>query len=389
MSDDVRKQDGPDDEPAADSGALMGPPTPERDPADAPADIPAEDQAIAEPEETEATAETDSRRPPIGIIIGAVALLAAIGIGMAFLFPPPEQQAFNRPTAGASQATPAVPTALPLPGAIGDPDDPEVIAQVGTVDITRGEFVRRYQPGANPQDLLDQLIQIELVVQAAAAEGVTVDEALVDERIDQLLQEQAGGDEAAFESFLASNNIAGTDELRTLLGRDYLVEQMILRHTTAEQVRARHILLAAEGEAAEERREEAETLLSEIESGADFAELARNRSDDTLSAVEGGDLGWAPRGIYVPEFNDAVFSMDVGEVRLVQTNFGWHIIEVTEAPEVRGFDDTALLNTGPGQQAFAETFLPWVENLEETARAEERIRILVEADELVASSEQN
>jgi peptidyl-prolyl cis-trans isomerase C len=117
--------------------------------------------------------------------------------------------------------------------------------------------------------------------------------------------------------------------------------------------------------------------------------LARTRSDDTVSAVEGGDLGWAPRGIYVPAFNDAVFSMTAGEVRLVQTDFGWHIIEVLEPAEVRGFDDTALLNTGPGQQAFAETFLPWVANLQETARSEDRIRILVDTDELVAGAEQN
>jgi peptidyl-prolyl cis-trans isomerase C len=380
LSDDERKQDAeaPDITPAsAEPGAPEASREPDADAEYTAADITAD---TLEPAESE---EQGGGRPPLGIILGAVALLAAIGIGMAFLFPPPEQQAFNRPTAG------PVPTALPLPGAVGDPNDPEVIAQVGAVDITRGEFVRRYQPGANPSDLLDQLIQIELVVQAAAAEGVTVDQELIEQRIDQLLQEQAGGDDAAFEQFLASNNIAGIEELRTLLGRDYLVEQMILRHTTAEQVHVRHILLAAEGDAAEQRREEAETLLAEIEAGADFAELARNRSDDTFSAVEGGDLGWAPRGIYVPEFNDAVFSMAVGEVRLVQTSFGWHIIQVLEPVETRGFDNTSLLNTGPGQQAFAETFLPWVTNLQETARSEERIKILVDTENLVVGSEQN
>ncbi len=395
MSDDVRKQDEPVEPPLTDDpGALDAPRENEADPTYASAEVTEADPAYTSADVTEEALEAEATeekggRPPIGIIIGAVGLLAAIGIAMALLFPPPEQQAFNRPTAGTIPTTESVPTALPLPGAIGDPDDPEVIAQVGAVDITRGEFVRRYQPGANPSDLLDQLIQIELVVQAAAEEGVNVDEELIDTRIDQLLQEQSSGDEAVFEEFLAANNIAGVDELRTLLSRDYLVEQMILRHTTAEQVHVQHILLAAEGEAAEQRRVEAEELLAEIEGGADFAELARNRSDDTLSAVEGGDLGWAPQGVYVPEFNDAVFSMAVGEVRLVQTNFGWHIIEVLEPAEVRGFDNTELLNTGPGQQAFAETFLPWVANLEESARSEERIRILVDTDELVAGSEQN
>jgi peptidyl-prolyl cis-trans isomerase C len=383
LSDDTRKDKGQATPLADNAGAPVAPEPREAEQVYASAAIPGE-TLEAEAAETEAS----GGRPSIGFILGAVGLLAAVGIGLALLFPPPEQQAFNRPTAGA-QATAAVPTALPLPEAIGDPNDPEVIAQVGAVDITRGEFVRRYQPGANPSDLLDQLIQIELVVQAAAAEGVTVDEALIEGRIDQLLQEQAGGDEAAFEEFLAAHNIAGVDELRTLLGRDYLVEQMILRHTTAEQVRVRHILLAAESEAAEQRREEAEKLLSDIQGGADFAELARTRSDDTLSAVKGGDLGWAPRGIYVPAFNDAVFSMAAGEVRLVQTDFGWHIVEVLEPAEVRGFDDMALLNTGPGQQAFAETFLPWVSNLQETARSEDRIRILVDTDELVAGAEQN
>lgn len=374
MSEYVRKDEEDETTPRTATADVEG------DPATPSADIPADERDDPNADEAD---DGGRKLPPIGIIIGAVAILAAIGIGLAFVIPTPEQQAFTRPTSA------EVPTALPLPGAIGDPNDTELIAQVGDVGITRGEFVRRYQPGSSPEDLLDQLIQIELVVQAAGAEGVTVDTTLIDERIDQLLQEQAGGDAEAFNQFLIANNILGVDELRRLLGRDYLVEQMILRHTTLEQARARHILLAAEGEAAEERRAEAEALLAEIEAGADFAELARNRSDDTLSAVEGGDLGWAPRGVYVPEFNDAVFSMEAGEVRLVQTNFGWHIIELLDPVEVRGLANSGLLNSGPGQQAFAETFLPWVEELQANARSSNQIQILIDPTTLVASTEQN
>ncbi len=85
---------------------------------------------------------------------------------------------------------------------------------------------------------------------------------------------------------------------------------------------AAHILVDSEAKAAE--------LKAQIDGGADFAELARSNSTDG-AAQNGGDLGWFGLGMMVEPFEDAVVTMTAGEVKgPVQTDFGWHLIKLTE-----------------------------------------------------------
>ena len=103
---------------------------------------------------------------------------------------------------------------------------------------------------------------------------------------------------------------------------------------TIAYARARHILIKTDDSRTEaEARKEAQDLLTQLRNGADFAELARTNSEDGSSA-QGGDLGWFPEGRMVEPFEDAVFeSGKTGLInRLVQTDYGFHIIDVTEAP---------------------------------------------------------
>lgn len=344
------------------------------------------------------TTESNERgRPSLPIIISGVLVLILIGVGLAFLLPsgsPPAAET-SAPTAAPTtvgdvgDVTEAPPELPAVSEAIGDPTSTEVIVQVGDATIVRGDFVRYYQPGSDPTETLDQLIQIELVVQAAAEEGVVANEEAVDARIEEIKQGQAGGDEAMFQELLSQAQIADEAALRQLLLRDEVVQQMIMRHTTVEQARARHILISTEPEADEaaiaQAKAEAEDLFRQLEEGADFAALATEHSDDPGSAQEGGDLGWALRGLFVEPFDAAVFSMQVGEVRLVQSDFGWHIIELLDAPQVRPIDNPGLLETVAGQEAFGATFLPWIEQLQADAEAASRINILIPAAQLVTT----
>lgn len=78
-------------------------------------------------------------------------------------------------------------------------------------------------------------------------------------------------------------------------------------------------------------RERALQLLDSVKAGMDFSELARKYSDDSASAVLGGDLGKSKKGSFVKEFEDAAFILKPGEVSdLVETEFGYHIIKVNE-----------------------------------------------------------
>jgi peptidyl-prolyl cis-trans isomerase C len=101
--------------------------------------------------------------------------------------------------------------------------------------------------------------------------------------------------------------------------------------------KTRHILVECrEGESEEkhaEKRKEAEALLKQIEDGADFAVLAKEKSS-CPSGQKGGSLGEVKKGQMVKEFEDAVFSQDLNKVGpVVKTQFGYHLIEVQERTE--------------------------------------------------------
>ena len=107
------------------------------------------------------------------------------------------------------------------------------------------------------------------------------------------------------------------------------------KFTEPEQVRARHILVKVAPDAAAEAkaaaRKKAEELLAKVKAGADFAALAKERSDDPGSAAKGGDLGLFPRGRMTPAFEEAAFALQAGGVSdVVETPFGFHVIKVEE-----------------------------------------------------------
>jgi peptidyl-prolyl cis-trans isomerase SurA len=78
-------------------------------------------------------------------------------------------------------------------------------------------------------------------------------------------------------------------------------------------------------------KEKAQKILDSLKQGADFSELAKRNSDDTQSAINGGDLGFSKKGVFVKEFEEALYSLNVGGTSdLVETEYGYHIIKVNE-----------------------------------------------------------
>lgn len=103
------------------------------------------------------------------------------------------------------------------------------------------------------------------------------------------------------------------------------------QYSNPEQVRASHILLKTEGKDDATVKKAAEDLLKQVKGGADIGPLAKKFSEDEGSAAQNGDLGFFGRGRMVPEFDEAAFKLDVGQVSdLVKTQYGYHIIKVTE-----------------------------------------------------------
>jgi len=137
------------------------------------------------------------------------------------------------------------------------------------------------------------------------------------------LRKNAGFSEAAFRRRFESGLY------RTKL-QELLAEEVL---TTTEQIHARHILVKTE--------EEANKVLERLKAGEDFAALASELSIDT--SAEDGDLGWFPRGQMVSEFEEAAFALQPGEVSsIVQTSYGYHIINLLERDPNRPLDEDTI-----------------------------------------------
>jgi parvulin-like peptidyl-prolyl isomerase len=210
------------------------------------------------------------------------------------------------------------------------------------------------------RQVLEVMIEQVLIEQAAAQEGNTISEAEVESVIARDIEENGGRDQ--FEAWLEANDWT-YDEYRSRQRSMMISSQMFERvtqsvPTEAEQVRARHILVASE--------QGARDLLAQLQGGADFAQLAREHSLDPSTKESGGDLGFFPRGtLVVPEVEDVAFSLSVGQISdVVPSAMGYHIVQVQERVQ-----DKPL--TEESWQALREaTFRDWVAELWASANVE-------------------
>ncbi len=203
--------------------------------------------------------------------------------------------------------------------------------------------------------VVELLITQEVLAQRAEAEGVRVEDSEIEQRL-QLMESRYG----SREQMLQGLEQAGITEqgIRNLLKRALMMEKFLERQVNSQvsvsdadaeafyrthpeemkeppMLRASHILvMAQEGNVPPEERQRARAsareLLERLRQGENFAELARQHSDDG-SAARGGDLGFFPRGKMTPNFEQVAFELDPGQLSgVVETPYGYHIIKVTD-----------------------------------------------------------
>lgn len=205
------------------------------------------------------------------------------------------------------------------------PSEDPVLATVNGEEILESE-VRATQQGLPQQyrqlpfemlkaDLLTREINQRLLMKAGSDAGLADDEEVKAQiaALERRLIAETYLDRAL--------NDAITDEA---VNAKY--EEFIATNEPEPQVHARHILLESE--------EDAQAIIAELDDGADFEELAKEKSTGP-SGPNGGDLGFFNRGDMVAPFADAAFAMDAGTYSSepVQTQFGWHVIKVEEVKE--------------------------------------------------------
>ena len=132
---------------------------------------------------------------------------------------------------------------------------------------------------------------------------------------------------------LSLDDVAATIEYSEDDLRDYY-EDNLARFITNEERKSRHILIAIDEDTNEEDALETILNVQERLASESFDEIAKEFSDDPGSAELGGDLGWAEPGLFVPEFDKVLFSLEVNELSdPVKTDFGYHLIRLDELKE--------------------------------------------------------
>ena len=243
------------------------------------------------------------------------------------------------------------------------------------------------------QQLMPQLVGLEIAKAYAQEQGITVSDEEVDKEI-QNIKKQVGeqarssgqdlSDQEAFDQALEQNKISEV-ELRQDVQENLPIQQVQERvsggaEPSQEEVQAfydenkeaqftqpaqrcvRHILFN------KDQKQKAEEVKTELQNGGDFAELAKENSQDPGSAENGGDLGCLGEGETVPPFEEAAFSAEKGEiVGPVETEFGYHLIEVTDIREEQT-QPLSEVETQITEQLAAtqqeEVFTKWIEDQE-------------------------
>jgi peptidyl-prolyl cis-trans isomerase C len=223
----------------------------------------------------------------------------------------------------------------------------KVVLTIGDQRLTAGEFdqlidalpeqVRAAARGPNKRQFAEQVVRIKILSQEAHKRKLDETPAVqhqIELQKDNLLAN------ALFADMTANVKVDDATE------KQYFEEHK----SEYETVHSRHILIRMKGSPLalragkqeltdEEALAKAQELRKKILAGGDFAALAKTESDDATSGANGGDLGSVKRGQMVTEFDQAVFSLPVGQVsEPVKTRYGYHLIKV-EQHDTKTFDD--------------------------------------------------
>ena len=234
---------------------------------------------------------------------------------------------------------------------------------------TMGEIMR--------QNTLDNLVRFEIYKQDAEEKGIKITDKDVDAEYKKMV-DMYGGEEK-LQDALKENNLTA-DQMREYMKTNLLMQQYQQKmlkelEPTEEELKKHYEGHKDEFKTAEashilvKTKEEAEAIKKELDGGADFAKLAKEKSLDTGSAQNGGSLGQFSPGQMVKEFDEKVFSMKPGEISdPVKTQFGFHIIKLEKiSNDFKGAKDAVK------EAVIQEKFKEYNDKLEKKAKVKRTV----------------
>jgi len=252
------------------------------------------------------------------------------------------------------------------------------VATVNGQPITRSEFDSRLESSPMGRTVLQQLVQETLIDQYAKSNGISVSDADIDARENQI---KANFPSGSWDEMLKARGLTEADvrsALRDQIVLDKALEKDVTikpsqiqdyfnkNHATfdkPEQVTARHILVP--------NIAEANMVEAQLKSGQSFAVLAKKYSTDPGSKDKGGELGSFRQGQMVPAFDKYAFSAPIGQISPpIKSPFGYHIIQVesrTPGQKATLADATPQILQTLRQQQEAPLIQPFLQGLQQKA----------------------
>lgn len=250
----------------------------------------------------------------------------------------------------------------------------DALEQVGQDGKTLGESLK--------DSILEKLIMEKLVAKETEEMKITVTDEEVQEQLTSYITSMGG--QEAFNEFLKSNEI--TEEFfKANMNKELLVDKhkvefskgITITDAEAEEyfnnnkenlviLKASHILVATE--------EEGKAILDRLAKGEDFATVATLESLDSVSAAQGGELGYFAKGNWVAEFDDAAFALEEGETSgLVKTDVGYQIIKIQERKDT--YDE---LKEKIFQDLKEQRYVASIQEIRDSAKVEKYLDAITE-----------
>lgn len=311
------------------------------------------------------------------------------------------------PAKPAPAAKPAAAPATAAPATVDPAKFPDVVAKVNGYELKKtqlmgqaGAMLRQGQPATLEffHAVVEQMVGTRLLYEESVAHKLVPADDEVEKAYAAVRQRFQGSDEEfakkvaesglsvpeikqGIRENLAIRNLVAKEVAPTVTVSDAdaqkFYDQNGERMNRPEQVNVSHILIGVKpGATPAEKaaaKKKADDLLAKLKAGGDFAELAKENSDDG-SKAQGGDLGWISKGATVPPFDAAAFALKPGETSgVVESQFGYHIIRSKEhrAGGKAPFAEAKEQITGYlKEQALREALLKHVNDLRAKAKVE-------------------
>lgn len=210
--------------------------------------------------------------------------------------------------------------------------DSRVIAEVEGVTITESQLLAELQEKYGEVAIASL---IEQTIFEVRAQDLNITETEITEELNDIKDTYSLSDDDVYAQFLAAESIGTDADFRNLIKQNLVIQKIATEGTVVTEVEIQQEYDAGKGLEAShilvEDMETAQEVIDKLNEGEDFSVLAKEYSTDTGSGAKGGSLDHFERGQMVPEFEQAAFSLEVDKIsEPVQSQFGYHIIKVTE-----------------------------------------------------------